>query len=136
MITNGIATIDTLKEAHGIRLIGLGGTYNARLNAFFGLVCESAIASLRANILFMSTSAVFGDAVFHQDEDVLKTKRAFMTAAGTRVLIVDSSKFGVTALHRMAGLADFEVVITDTGLPADARDRLAETGVRLTVVEC
>ncbi len=136
VITNGIAMIDRLKEAHGIQLMGLGGTYNARLNAFFGLVCESAIASLQANILFMSTSAVYGAAAYHQNEDVLKTKCALMGIARTRVLIVDSSKFGVTALHRMAELDAFDAVITDSGLPAADCDRLRDGGVRLTVVDC
>jgi DeoR/GlpR family transcriptional regulator of sugar metabolism len=136
VITNGIAMIDRLKEAHGVQLISLGGTYNARLNAFFGLTCENAIAALRANILFMSTSAVYGGVAFHQDEDVLKTKRALMGSARRAVLIVDSSKFGVTALHRLAGLDAFDAVITDAGLPAEDRERLREGGARLTVVEC
>lgn len=136
VITNGLAMIDRLKDAHGIRLVGLGGTCNTRLGAFFGLVCETAVASLRANILFMSTSAVHAAAACHQDEEVLKAKRAFMAASDARILIVDSSKFGVTALHRMAGLDAFDAVITDSGLPAENRDRLRDERVRLTVVDC
>ena len=136
VITNGIAMIDKMMDAHGVQLICLGGAYNARLNAFFGRVSEVAIASLRANMLFMSTSAVFGDAAYHQDEDVLHTKCALMAGAQTAVLMVDSSKFGVTALHRMAGLDAFDAVITDSGLPAEERERLRDAGVKLTVVEC
>ncbi|MDQ0392780.1 DeoR/GlpR family DNA-binding transcription regulator [Labrys monachus] len=136
VITNGIAMIDRLKEAHGIQLIGLGGTHNPRLNAFFGLLCENAISSLRANILFMSTSAVFNGVTYHQDEEVLKIKRALMNIAHTKVLMVDSSKFGVTALNRLAGLDAFDVVITDNGLPERDCDRLREQRVNLTVVDC
>ena len=136
VITNGLAMIDRLKETHGIRLIGLGGTYNARLNAFFGLICETTMASLRADILFMSTSAVDGAAAYHQDEEVVKTKRAFMASARRKVLIVDSSKFGVTAVNRMAGLETFDAVITDDGLPAAERERLRDAGAALTVVDC
>lgn len=136
VITNGVAMIDRLREAHGIRLIGLGGTYNARLNAFFGLICETNVASLRAGLLFMSTSAIDGATVFHQDEEVLKTKRAFMAAAGRSILIADSSKFGVTALNRMAGLDAFHAVLTDSGLPEATRAELKEAGVALTVVDC
>ena len=135
VITNGIAMIDQLKDAHGIQLIGLGGTHNPRLNAFFGLICENAIASLRANICFMSTSAVLSGVAYHQDEEVLKIKRALMSIAQTRVLIVDSSKFGVTALNRLAALESFEVVITDTGLPAQDRERLAEQKVNVMIVD-
>ncbi len=136
VITNGLAMVDRLKEAHGIRLIGLGGTYNARLNAFFGLICETAATSLRASLLFMSTSAVDTGFAYHQDEDVLKTKRAFMASAERKVLIVDSSKFGMTALNRMAGLDAFDMIITDSGLPAATRDRLRDAGAALTIVDC
>ena len=136
VMTNGVAMIDLLKDAHGIRLISLGGTYNARLNAFFGLICETTMASLRADIVFMSTSAIDGAVAYHQDEEVLKTKRAFMASARRKVLIVDSSKFGVTALNRMAGLDAFDGVITDAGLPEPERERLGEAGVALTIVDC
>jgi DeoR/GlpR family transcriptional regulator of sugar metabolism len=136
VITNGLAMIDTLKEAHGIRLIGLGGTYNTRLNAFFGLICETTVASLRAGLLFMSTSAIDGGYVYHQDEEVLKTKRAFMASAARSILIADSSKFGATALNRMAGLDAFDAVITDSGLAEPAREQLRDAGTALTIVDC
>ena len=136
VITNGIAMIDRLKEAHGIQLIALGGTHNPRLNAFFGLICENAIASLRANIVFMSTSAVRGGVVYHQDEEVLKIKRALLGIADTKVLILDSSKFGVTALNRLVPLDVFDVVITDNGLPAQEAERISKAKVDLRIVQC
>lgn len=136
VITNGIAMIEKLKEAHGIQLIALGGAHLPRLNAFFGLICENAIASLRAKILFMSTSAVLSGVAYHQDEEVLKIKRALMGIAETKVLMVDSSKFGVTALHRLAPLDAFDVVVTDSGISGEERDRLTEAGAKLVVVKC
>lgn len=135
VITNGVAMIESLREAHGVRLIGLGGTYNAHLNGFFGLICETTVASLRANILFMSTSAIDGYCTFHQDEEVLRTKRAFMASAARKVLIADSSKFGVTALNHMAELVAFDAVITDDGLPEAERMRLRDAGVPLTIAD-
>ena len=136
LITNGIAMIDRLKEAQGIQLIGLGGTHNPRLNAFFGLICENAIAALRANMVFMSTSAVHDGVIYHQDEDVLKIKRALLSIAETRVLIADSSKFGVTALNRVVAIDAFDVVITDNQLPAEERERFADSKVQLQIVDC
>jgi DeoR/GlpR family transcriptional regulator of sugar metabolism len=135
VITNGIAMIDRLKDAHGVQLIGLGGTHSPRLNAFFGLICENAIAALRANMLFMSISAVYGGVVYHQDEEVLKIKRALMAIADRKVLLVDSSKFGVTALNRLVALEAFDDVITDQGLPDKERDLLRQQKVNLAIVE-
>ena len=66
VITSSLSVIDTLKDAHGIETICLGGHYNPRFNAFFGYFCEQALGSLRANILFMSTSTVLGTTAYHR----------------------------------------------------------------------
>lgn len=135
VITNGIAMIERLKDQNGIQLIALGGTHNPSLNAFFGLLCENAIASLRANIVFMSTSAIFEGVVYHQDAEVLKIKRALLAIAETKVMIADSSKFGVTALNRVGQLDQFDHVITDRGLAEADRAQLADRNVALTIVD-
>ena len=134
VITNSLTVIDTLKEAHGIETISLGGHYNSRFNAFFGYLCEQSVSKLRANTLFMSTSTILGAIAYHQQEEVVKTKRALMEAVDRRILLVDSSKFGITALIRLAHLNEFDVVITDSGLPEGDRDTLRKSGVSLRVV--
>ena len=135
VITNSQTVIDQLKNVHGIETISLGGHYSSRFNAFFGYVCEQAIASLRANVLFMSTSTVFGGAAYHQQEDVVRTKRALMQVVDKRVLLIDSSKFGMTALIRLADLKEFDLVITDSGIGAAEAEAIRQNGVRLKVVE-
>jgi DeoR/GlpR family transcriptional regulator of sugar metabolism len=135
VITNSVSVVERLSDAHGIETICLGGRFNPRFNAFFGFVCEQAISSLRANTLFMSASTVFGDAAYHQQEDVVKTKRALMGVADKRVLLVDSSKFGVTALIRLAALSDFDVVLTDSGVGPTEAEALRQSGVNLRVAD-
>ena len=135
VITNGLSIIDMLKDAHGIETIGLGGHYNPRFNAFFGYFCEQAIGSLRANILFMSTSTVLGTTAYHQQEEVVKIKRALMNAAERRVLLIDSSKFGKTALIRLAPLSEFDEVITDSGIRPEDAEVLRKANVHLRVVD-
>ena len=120
VISSSLSVIDTLKDAHGIETICLGGHYNPRFNALFGYFCEQAAGSLRANILFMSTSTVPGTTAYQQEE-VVKVKRALMSAADTKVLLIDSSKFGKTALIRLAALAEFDEVITDSRLASGGR---------------
>ena len=135
VITSSLSIIDTLKDAHGIETISLGGHYNPRFNAFFGYFCEQAVGSLRANILFMSTSTVLGLTAYHQQEEVVKTKRALMEAADRKVLLIDSTKFGKTSLIKLASLTEFDQVITDSGISAAEADALRKDGVNLTVVE-
>lgn len=135
VISSSLSVIDKLKEAHGIETICLGGHYDPRFNAFFGYFCEQAISSLRANILFMSTSTVLGATAYHQQEEVVKTKRALMNAADRKVLLIDSSKFGKTALIRLAALTEFDQVITDSGIAPEEADALRKHNVQLRVVD-
>ena len=51
----------------------------------------------------------------------MKVKRALTSAADTKVLLIDSSKFGKSALIRRAALTEFDEVIMDSGLPPAGR---------------
>ena len=135
VITNGLPVVEQLRDAYGIKVICLGGDYNPRFSAFFGFLCEQAIASLRANTLFMSTSTAFNGVAYHQEPDVVKTKRAFMQIVDKRVLLLDSKKFGITALIRLADLTEFDVVLTDNELPEREEEMLRKAGVNLTIVK-
>lgn len=133
VITNSLGVVQALCRLRGVRVICLGGDYVPAFDAFFGLVCEQAIASLRANTLFMSSSTVFGLAAYHQEQDVVKTKRALMAIVDRRILMVGSAKFGATALNRLADLAEFDIVLTDNGLDTRVRGELLSAGVNLHI---
>jgi DeoR/GlpR family transcriptional regulator of sugar metabolism len=47
-------TLDELSETRGVDLISLGGEYFPGYDAYFGIVCERAIASLSADVFFTS----------------------------------------------------------------------------------
>ena len=58
----------------------------------------------------MSTSTVFGLTAYHQQEEVVKTKRTLMAAADRKVLPIDSSKFGKASLTKLAALRPASLV--------------------------
>ena len=133
VITNNAAVIDTLRSEAGITLIALGGVYSAKFNGFFGKVTEDALAQLRADIAFISSPAVAGIEVFHMDDAVVRAKRAMMDHAATRVLLVNHNRFGHTALHRLAALAEFDHIITDRAPEPETCAALSRAGLSLTI---
>lgn len=133
VVTNNGAIIDALRSEPGITLISLGGTYSAKYNAFFGKLTQEALSNLRADLVFISTPAVSGTSVFHMDENVVHTKRAMINAASSRVLLVNHSRFGQTALHRLADLSEFDHIITDATPDSDAQAALDASGLSLTI---
>jgi DeoR/GlpR family transcriptional regulator of sugar metabolism len=134
VITNSVAAIERLVQAEGIDVICLGGEYNATYNSFLGLLCEQAIAELRVNVLFLSVSAVQGVTAFHQDEQVIRVKRAMMAVASKRILLVDHQKFGALALHKVADLSTFDVVLCTEGLTPEQIAALKKPDINLRVV--
>jgi DeoR/GlpR family transcriptional regulator of sugar metabolism len=136
VITNSLSVMQELRSVRDIKLIVLGGDYWPRHEAFCGLACEAAVSALRADVLFMSSTAISGGVAYQPDQDMAIAKRAMIAAAGRRVLLVDHSKFGRVALHRLAPLTAFDLVMTDDGIDDAGLRQLQEAQVAFEVVSC
>ena len=134
VITNSLSVMQELRSVRDIKLIVLGGDYWPRHEAFCGLACEAAVSALRADVLFMSSTAISGGVAYQPDQDMAIAKRAMIAAAGRRVLLVDHSKFGRVALHRLAPLTAFDLVMTDDGIDDSGLRQLQEAQVAFEVV--
>jgi DeoR/GlpR family transcriptional regulator of sugar metabolism len=134
VITNSLSVMQELRSVRDIKLIVLGGDYWPRHEAFCGLACEAAVSALRADVLFMSSTAISGGVAYQPDQDMAIAKRAMIAAAARRVLLVDHSKFGRVALHRLAPLTAFDLVMTDDGIDAAGLRQLQEAQVAFEVV--
>jgi DeoR/GlpR family transcriptional regulator of sugar metabolism len=133
VITNFLMAINSLVGKSGIELIALGGSYNATYDAFHGLQAREAISKLRADVVFMSTTAILDGRLYHKSEETILIRHAMMEAAARKILLADHSKFRRRATHVLAALTDFDVVIVDSGI--DDRDLTAmrEHGVHVEV---
>ena len=52
------------------------------------------------------------------------TKQAALQSSSTRILVSDSSKFGLVRTGHYADISDFDIIITDTGLRQDEKERI------------
>jgi len=133
VITNNAAVIDRLKTESGVNLIAVGGSYSVKFNGFFGVVAEETLSRLSADIAFISTPAISGARVYHMDDNVIRSKRAMIASAARRCLLVNHKRFNHTALHVLATVDEFEVIITDQEPPDGARVALERANVALRV---
>src|ERR687893_2132661 len=109
-ITNFLLAINQLAEAPDIELIALGGSYNATYDSFLGLHVQEAIARLRADVVFMSTTAVVDGVLYHKSDETILVRHAMLAAAARKILLLDHSKLRRRATHQLAALTDFDVV--------------------------
>lgn len=133
VITNFVLAMNELHGIRGVDLIMLGGEYLPALQAFGGVVCEASLSVVRADIVLMSTSAVSGCFALHQDGEIMRGKRAMMASAKRRLLLVDHTKFDKVALHRLAHLSDFDLVIVDAGVGEAQLEELRENDIAFEI---
>lgn len=122
-----------LTSSHDINLIGLGGHYDVSHDSFVGVQCVEQIEGIRTDALFMSSSAVFGGDVYHQEERIVALKRAMVASASRRYFLIDHAKLNRHALHRIMPLADFDLVITDAGVDPEILQAWKRDGIRYAV---
>ncbi|MGY0491122.1 DeoR/GlpR family DNA-binding transcription regulator [Streptomyces sp. WG-D5] len=133
VITNFLAIVNALAGRPGIELISLGGSYDPHYDAFQGMATCDHIKPLHADTVFISTSAVTDGYCYHQSQEAILVKRALLEAAQRRILLVDHTKFRKRALHRVAPLSDFDLVIVDDRIPEPELEHLRDEGVSVQV---
>lgn len=129
----GLRQLSMIAAEADVTVIGLGGVYDLPHDSFVGLQCLEQVAALHADALFMSTSAVSGTDAFHQEERIVALKRAMVDAAVRKYLLVDHSKFGRVALHKIVPLTVFDLVITDSAADRDVLARWSAAGIHYEV---
>ncbi|MCW2877627.1 MAG: DNA-binding transcriptional regulator of sugar metabolism, DeoR/GlpR family [Sphaerisporangium sp.] len=131
--TNFLAGLKELSAVPDIRVIGIGGDYDPLHDSFQGMHAIEAIQAIHADALFMSTSAVSAGHGYHQEDRIVAFKRAMIESASARYLLVDHSKLEKTALHLLAPLSVFDLVITDSEASPQALAALEGAGVAVEV---
>ncbi|MEZ2128233.1 MULTISPECIES: DeoR/GlpR family DNA-binding transcription regulator [unclassified Sinorhizobium] len=134
-ITNSLTLMNALKGMHDVTLLALGGQYYNWCNAFMGRMTINEINRLRADVAFISMSAITDDIVFHQSPELVDTKRAMFDCAVKRILLMDHTKFERRALHSFAALTEFDVVIVDDKTPATHVDRMRSKDINVVIAK-
>lgn len=124
--TNFVPVLDALGDADGVDLFVLGGQYHRHQQSCAGSLTAEAIARFQADLFFMSTTAILDGRLLHRSEATVLARRAFMAHAATSVLLVDHAKFGRSAPHVLCDVADFDIVVTDSGIEATDLELLRE----------
>ena len=133
VITNTITVVEQLREISGITINGVGGEFYNWCSSFMGRVATATISRMRADICFLSASAISDDIAFHQSLETIDIKQAMFAASAQRVLLVDHTKFDKRALHAIVPLADFDIVIVDAETNERDVARLRDSGIRVIV---
>ena len=131
-------TLNNLNEIckkKSCKLIFAGGYFHENSLMFESPQGVDLIKKNRANKAFLSAAGVSDKlGVTCSNHYEIETKRAAMASSQIRILLADSTKFGQVRSAYFADLSDFDIVITDTGLPPDYAALIEELGISLLLV--
>ncbi len=122
------------KNKHWKKFIS-GGYFNDNSLMFEDPMGVNLIKSMRASKAFISATGVSGAlGLTCKNISEVETKKAVIASSDTRILIVDSTKFGKVHIAHFADLDDFNIIITDTDIPRGYRDLILEKEITLYTV--
>ncbi|MEU2109017.1 DeoR/GlpR family DNA-binding transcription regulator [Streptomyces sp. NPDC087659] len=122
VVTHALPAAARLADHPGIDLHLVGGRVRHRTRAAVDAWALRAYGEIRADVVFLGTNGFSaGSGLTTPDLAEAAVKRAVVAAARRVVLLADSAKYGEEHFARFAGLADVDLLITDSGLsPEDA----------------
>ena len=125
--TTGIETASVLAEYEKSILYCSGGYYFPASKGFVGAQVEAFVSSLKVDVAIIGASGVsFEDGITTPYPMHTQLQKAIITAAKTTILVCDHSKFDKSAMEKICGLEDIDMIVTDADLLDDVYEKYAK----------
>jgi DeoR/GlpR family transcriptional regulator of sugar metabolism len=136
VVTNSIQAANILhRDRRPDLTVILTGGVRTPSDALVGPVAVTTLRALHVDVLFMGVHGMTADAGFTTPNLLeAETDQAFVVSAERVVVTADHTKWGVRGLSRIVSLDEVRTLVSDGGLPADARTILEEHVRELIVV--
>nr|WP_202035396.1 DeoR/GlpR family DNA-binding transcription regulator [Streptomyces mexicanus] len=139
VVTNSVRVADVFHTAQrtsgqrqGAATVVLTGGVRTPSDSLVGPVADQAIATLHFDLLFLGVHGISVEAGLSTPNLAeAETNRRLVQSARRVVVVADHTKWGVVGLSSFATLERVDTLVTDAGLPAEAR---AEVGEYLRLV--
>jgi DeoR/GlpR family transcriptional regulator of sugar metabolism len=132
VITNALDVANVLLDAPRIELIVLGGVVLPGVHSLRGHLTEEAMRDLRADTVFMGTSAIDLERGFLTEQvREIAVDRALRAMARDGVILADASKFDRVAPGFMFGFEQVGTLVTDASVRPEHAVALEGHGTRV-----
>lgn len=134
ILTAGLNIVETLWGCRQHSVIMPGGVVRFDARALTGRMLEQSLANMRFDTVYFGADnfdAEEGLSTFNEDE---AHQGAAMAGVSKRVVVlVDSSKFRTTSLHRFCAIDRIDTVVTDWAVPEEVVSTLRGNGVTVII---
>lgn len=125
-----------LGDIPGITVMQVGGILYANTFSVLGAEASNTIENLFCSKVFFGVDGIDLDygLTCGTGEEASITKK-MMHSSQTKIVLSDSSKIGQRGFARICEVEDIDILITDSGIPEEARQRIEKMGVKLIIVD-
>lgn len=132
IVTNSLPVLNYAAAYPNLRVIALGGNLNTRLFSFVSYPADKRLERININVAFMSATGVsLRSGLSIYEYDAISVKEIVIKSEAKIVLLVDHSKFGVSATWSYATLDKIACVVTDRQPPEDFLEEFAKNGIEV-----
>jgi DeoR/GlpR family transcriptional regulator of sugar metabolism len=137
IITNSVQVADVFhRGGRPDQTVVLIGGVRTPSDALVGPVAVTAIRSLNVDTLMLGVHGMNARAGFTTPNLLeAETNREFVAAAQQLVVLADNTKWGTIGISTIASLDEAHVVVSDAGLPEEARAELSEHVGELVIAD-
>ncbi len=135
VVTNSVRVADVFHAAQrgaatsrqGAATVVLTGGVRTPSDSLVGPVADQAIAALHFDVLFLGVHGISPEAGLSTPNLAeAETNRRLVQSARRVVVVADHTKWGTVGLSSFATLDQVDALVTDGGLPVEARAEVAE----------
>jgi DeoR/GlpR family transcriptional regulator of sugar metabolism len=135
VMTNSLSVMNCLAGNPQIKLVVLGGNFDIKNHALFGMEAVDFLERHYLDKVFFSCRAVnMLQGLSDSDEQVAALRRMIISRGEKKILIADHSKFGQSSFLSIADLGQIDYCITDEKLNETWHSFFGDKGVN--IIEC
>ncbi|MEU7699079.1 DeoR/GlpR family DNA-binding transcription regulator [Streptomyces sp. NPDC039028] len=135
VVTNALNIAGELAVRPQIKIVTTGGVARPQTYELVGPLTVGVLNEVVLDVVVLGVDGVDpGLGVMAHQEDEASISRLFAERASRVVVVTDSSKMGRRAFARICGLDRIDLLVTDTGIDAEAVAELTEAGVKVLTV--
>lgn len=136
IVSNSSLTIPFARVNPNLHLTLVGGELRPSLEALVGPLALSDIESFHVKYAFLGTGGFsIEGGLTTQLVEGAEIVRKMTELAEIKVLVADSSKFGLNGFVRILPLETMDILITDAGLPKESRHQIEQLGIQVFIAE-
>ena len=99
-----------------------------------GIYAEAGLRNVSCSKVFIGCDGIdISTGITCATIEEARLTNAMMAVSSQTVILADSSKFGRRGFGKIGALEDFDIIITDAGIPKSLKEKIEDVGVQIII---